>query len=71
MLDNSDDKLRRTAFHEAGHAWMMWKEGLGVRSVSIEPHAPAPGDVRLRFVLFRLSRRYRPAALLRGAASVR
>jgi len=45
-MDFTDEKKRRTAFHEAGHAWMMWKEGIGVGSVSIEPHALIPGDNR-------------------------
>ena len=45
-MDLSDDKTRRIAFHEAGHAWMMWKEGLGVKSVSMEPHRFIQGDNR-------------------------
>lgn len=45
-MDPSDEKKRRIAFHEAGHAWMMWKEGLGVRSVSMKPFSPIQGDNR-------------------------
>jgi len=45
-MDFSDEKTRRIAFHEAGHAWMLWKEGLGVISVSIEPRSPIQGDNR-------------------------
>jgi len=45
-MDFADEKLLRIAFHEAGHAWMMWKDGLGVRSVSMEPHTPIQGDNR-------------------------
>jgi hypothetical protein len=45
-MDLSDEKKRRIAFHEAGHAWMMWKEGLGVKSLSMEPHRPLHGDNR-------------------------
>ena len=45
-MDFTEDKKRRIAFHEAGHAWMMWKEGLGVKSVSMEPHRPIHGDNR-------------------------
>ena len=46
MLDKSDDKLRRIAFHEAGHCWMMVTEGLGVKSVSLRPDMPGTGDNR-------------------------
>ena len=45
-MDFADDKLRRIAFHEAGHAWMMVREGLGLRSVSINPGAFGTGDNR-------------------------
>jgi hypothetical protein len=45
-MDLSDEKKRRIAFHEAGHAWMTWKEGLGVKSVSMEPHRSIQGDNR-------------------------
>jgi hypothetical protein len=45
-MDFADEKFLRIAFHEAGHAWMMWKEGLGVRSVSMEPRTPIQGDNR-------------------------
>jgi len=45
-MDMSDEKLRRIAFHEAGHAWMMVFEGLGVRSVSLEIRGPVHGDNR-------------------------
>jgi hypothetical protein len=46
MIELSAEKRRRVAFHEAGHAWMMWKEGLGVKSVSMEPHRSIQGDNR-------------------------
>jgi hypothetical protein len=46
LMDFSDDTLLRTAFHEAGHAWMMWKEGLGVNSISMEPLSPIQADNR-------------------------
>jgi hypothetical protein len=45
-MDFTDEKKRRTAFHEAGHAWMMVKEGLGVISVSMKPLSPIQGDNR-------------------------
>jgi len=76
MLEESDDRLRRIAFHEAGHAWMMWKEGLGVRSVSIKPHGSIQGDNRGETVPDRameeghneLSRKFARAALAGSAA---
>ena len=46
MLDKSNDRLRRIAFHEAGHAWMMVREGLGVISTSIKPLGSIQGDNR-------------------------
>ena len=45
-MDFADEKKRRIAFHEAGHAWMMLKEGLGVVSVSMEPSSLIRGDNR-------------------------
>ena len=45
-MDFTDDQKRRIAFHEAGHAWMMVREGLGVRSISISPRESIPGDNR-------------------------
>ena len=45
-MDFTDEKKRRIAFHEAGHAWMMVKEGLGVISVSMEPLSPIQSDNR-------------------------
>jgi len=44
--DTFDNTPLRVAFHEAGHAWMMVKEGLGVISVSMEPLSPIKGDNR-------------------------
>lgn len=41
-----DEVRRRIAFHEAGHAWMMLREGLGVRSVTVAAGSAAPGDTR-------------------------
>ena len=46
MIDLSDEKKRRIAFHEAGHAWMLEREGLVVRSVSINPPVSIQGDNR-------------------------
>lgn len=46
MIEFSDDKLARIAFHEAGHAWMMVKEGLGVKSMSLKPGGLIQGDNR-------------------------
>jgi hypothetical protein len=45
-MDMTDEKLRRIAFHEAGHAWMMVFEGLGVISMSLEIRGPVHGDNR-------------------------
>ena len=45
-MDFTDERMRRIAFHEAGHAWMMVKEGLGVISVSTEQDPRARGDNR-------------------------
>jgi len=45
-MNFTDEKKRRIAFHEAGHAWMMVKEGLGVVSVSMESSSPVQGDNR-------------------------
>ena len=42
----SDEKLQRTAFHESGHAWMMVRENLGVRSASIRRTPGVRGDNR-------------------------
>jgi hypothetical protein len=41
-----EEQLRRIAFHEAGHAWMMFKERLGIRSVTVDATSAAPGDTR-------------------------
>jgi hypothetical protein len=38
--------MRRIAFHEAGHAWMMVREGLGVRFISSNSRESLPGDNR-------------------------
>ena len=46
MIEFSDDSLLRIAFHEAGHAWMMHKEGLGVKSMSLKPQGVIQGDNR-------------------------
>ena len=46
MLAEYDQHLLRVAFHEAGHAWMMLREGLGVRSVTVAAGSAAPGDTR-------------------------
>jgi hypothetical protein len=46
LIDPIDEKKRRIAFHEAGHAWMMVREGLGVRSVSLKPPSPLQADNR-------------------------
>ncbi len=75
-MDFSNEKKRRIAFHEAGHAWMMWKEGLGVKSVSMEPHRPIHGDNRGETVSVlameesrdELSRKFAKAALAGSAA---
>ena len=75
-MDFSNEKKRRIAFHEAGHAWMMWKEGLGVKSVSMEPHRPIHGDNRGETVpdlameegRDELSRKFAKAALAGSAA---
>ncbi len=45
-MDFGDEQKRRVAFHEAGHAWMMLKEELGVISVSMEPGSLVQGDNR-------------------------
>ena len=45
-MDFIDEKLRRIAFHEAGHAWVMLKEGLGVKSLSTRAPSPHGGDNR-------------------------
>ncbi|UCG39244.1 MAG: hypothetical protein JSV00_03150 [bacterium] len=42
----SDDRRRRVAFHEAGHAFMMVRRGLGILSATIETSHAAPGDTR-------------------------
>ena len=42
----ADDRLRRTAFHAAGHAWMLREEGVGVASLSLENPRPSSGDDR-------------------------
>ena len=75
-MDFSDEKLHRIAFHEAGHAWMMVKEGLGVISVSMEPLSPIKGDNRGETVpelameegRKELSERFAKAALAGSAA---
>jgi len=45
-MDFADENKRRVAFHEAGHAWMMWKEGLEVARVSMEPLTSVRRDNR-------------------------
>jgi len=45
-MDFTDERKRRIAFHEAGHAWAMFFEGLGVKSMSLEIRAPVRGDNR-------------------------
>ena len=45
-MDFIDEYKRRTAFHEAGHAWMMVREGLGVRSLSLNSCGSLQGDNR-------------------------
>ena len=35
-MNFTEEKMRRIAFHEAGHAWMMVVEGIGVKSVSLK-----------------------------------
>ena len=75
-MDFTDEKKRRIAFHEAGHAWMMWKEGLGVKSVSMELRRPIHGDNRGETVpdiameegRDELSRKFAKAALAGSAA---
>jgi hypothetical protein len=75
-MDFTDEKIRRTAFHEAGHAWMMVKEELGAISVSMEPLSAIQGDNRgetlpkVAMVEGRkeLSEKYAKAALAGSAA---
>lgn len=45
-MDFVDEQKRRVAFHEAGHAWMMVREGLEVKSVSLKASGPLQGDNR-------------------------
>ena len=44
MLSFSEEERRRIAFHEAGHAWMMLREKLGILSVTVDSSGSAPGD---------------------------
>lgn len=45
-MDFADEKFLRIAYHEAGHAWMMIEQGLGVVTVSMEPLSAVHGDNR-------------------------
>jgi ATP-dependent Zn protease len=38
-------ELKRTAYHEAGHAFVAWREGLPVKRVTIKPHDGLLGAV--------------------------
>ena len=41
----SEERLRLTAYHEAGHAVVSWVVGLEMASASIEPHGSSLGRV--------------------------
>ena len=45
-MEFAEEQLRRIAFHEAGHAWMMLRDRLGVRSATVDSSSCAPGDTR-------------------------
>ena len=41
----SEERLRLTAYHEAGHAVVSWVVGLETQSASIEPRGSSLGRV--------------------------
>ena len=41
-----EEHLRRIAFHEAGHVWMMMHEKLGVLSSTLDTERSVAGDTR-------------------------
>ena len=43
----SEERLRLTAYHEAGHAVVSWVEGLEMEGASIEPQGSSLGRVSL------------------------
>ena len=45
-MDFLNEKLRRIAFHEAGHAWMMEKVGIRVKHSSVKAFGTVTGDNR-------------------------
>jgi ATP-dependent Zn protease len=43
---NHSAELKRTAYHEAGHAFVAWRERLPVKRATIKPHDGLLGAVR-------------------------
>ena len=46
LMNSPYETKRRIAFHEAGHAYMLWSEGLGISFLTLDPSRSEPGDTR-------------------------